>query len=47
MSVLGWLEHYIVVIMTVVVSAIIAATYWPGRKAQFEQQGRIPVEDDV
>lgn len=47
MSVLGWLEHYIVVIMTVVVTVIIAATYWPGRKAKIEQQGRIPLEDDV
>jgi cbb3-type cytochrome oxidase subunit 3 len=47
MSILAWLEHYVIVIMTAVVVAIIAVTYWPGRKAQIEQQGRIPLEDDV
>ena len=47
MSILQWFEHYAVVIMFVVVAGIIAATYWPGRKASIEQQGRIPLEDDV
>jgi cbb3-type cytochrome oxidase subunit 3 len=47
MSIAGWLEHYSVVLMTVVFVGIAAATYWPGRKAKIEQQGRIPLEDDV
>ena len=47
MSILHWLEHYSVVLMTIVFVAIVAATYWPGRKASIEQQGRIPLEDDV
>jgi cbb3-type cytochrome oxidase subunit 3 len=47
MRILDWFEHYAVVIMTVVVAGIIVATYWPGRKARIEQQGRIPLEDDV
>lgn len=41
-----WLEHYSVVVMFIVFIAIVAATYWPGRKAKIEQQGRIPLEDD-
>jgi cbb3-type cytochrome oxidase subunit 3 len=47
MSILHWLEHYAVVIMTVVVAGIIVVTYWPGRKAKIEQLGNIPLEDDV
>ncbi|MDR3530694.1 MAG: cbb3-type cytochrome c oxidase subunit 3 [Rhodopila sp.] len=43
----SWFEHYSVVVMTLVFVAIVAATYWPGRKARIEQQGHIPLEDDV
>ncbi len=42
-----WLEHYLVVVLFFVFIGIVAVTYWPGRKAQIEQQGRIPFEDDV
>ncbi len=41
------LEHYSVVIMTLVFIIIVAATYWPGRKNEIEQQGLIPFKDDV
>jgi cbb3-type cytochrome oxidase subunit 3 len=47
MSIVKWLEHYSVVIMTVIFVAIVVSTYWPGRKASIEKQGRIPLEDDV
>jgi cbb3-type cytochrome oxidase subunit 3 len=47
MSIPQWLEHYSVVLMIVVFAGIVAATYWPGRKAKIEQQGHIPFEDDV
>lgn len=47
MTILQWVERYSLVVMTVVFVAIVAATYWPGRKAKIEQQGRIPFEDDV
>jgi cbb3-type cytochrome oxidase subunit 3 len=47
MSISQWVEHYSVVWMFVVFLGIAAATYWPGRKAKIEQQGRIPFEDDV
>ena len=47
MTVSQWLEHYLVVIMTVVFVGIVISTYWPGCKTKIEQQGRIPFEDDV
>ena len=47
MSILQWLQHYSVVMMTVLFVVIVVATYWPSRKAKIEQQGRIPLEDDV
>ena len=47
MSIVRWIEHYSVVFMLVIFVGIAAATYWPGRKARIEKQGRIPFEDDV
>ncbi|HBK04988.1 MAG TPA: CcoQ/FixQ family Cbb3-type cytochrome c oxidase assembly chaperone [Acetobacteraceae bacterium] len=47
MSTSQWLEHYLVVVLAIVFVGIVAVTYWPGRKAKIEQQGRIPFEDDV
>jgi cbb3-type cytochrome oxidase subunit 3 len=47
MSTAQWLEHYLVVILAVLFVGIVATTYWPGRKAKIEKQGRIPLEDDV
>ncbi len=46
MSVIAWLEHYSVVLMTVVFLLIALAAYWPGRKSAIEKHGRIPLEDD-
>jgi cbb3-type cytochrome oxidase subunit 3 len=42
-----WLEHYLVVVMAVLFVGIVVITFWPGRKANIEKQGRIPFEDDV
>jgi cbb3-type cytochrome oxidase subunit 3 len=47
MSVILWLQHYSVMVMTVLFVVIVATVYWPSRKAKIEQQGRIPLEDDV
>jgi cbb3-type cytochrome oxidase subunit 3 len=47
MSTAQLLEHYLVVVMTLLFAGIVVATYWPGRKDKIEQQGRIPFEDDV
>jgi cbb3-type cytochrome oxidase subunit 3 len=47
MSTSQWLEHYLVVVLAVLFVGIVAVTYWPGRKAKIEKQGRIPFEDVV
>jgi cbb3-type cytochrome oxidase subunit 3 len=47
MSILQWLGHYSVVWMVVVFLGIVVSTYWPSRRSKIEQQGRIPLEDDV
>jgi cbb3-type cytochrome oxidase subunit 3 len=47
MSTAQLLEHYLVVVLAVLFVGIVAVTYWPGRKAKIEKQGRIPFEDVV
>ena len=47
MKTLAVIEHYSVVVMTLVFVFIVASTYWPGRKKHIEQHGQIPFEDDV
>jgi cbb3-type cytochrome oxidase subunit 3 len=47
MSTVQLLEHYLVVVLAVLFVGIVAVTYWPGRKAKIEKQGRIPFEDVV
>jgi cbb3-type cytochrome oxidase subunit 3 len=47
MSILLWLEHYSIVLVVLVFLAIVVSTYWPGRKSKIEQQGQIPLKDDV
>jgi cbb3-type cytochrome oxidase subunit 3 len=47
MTIFQWLEHYLVVVLTVVFVGIVVSTFWPTRKAKIERQGRIPFEDDV
>jgi cbb3-type cytochrome oxidase subunit 3 len=42
-----WLERYSIVLMMAVFIGIVLRTYWPGRKSEVEQQGRIPLKDDV
>ena len=46
MSTIAWIEHYSVVLMTLVFALIFASAYWPGRKKDIESHGRIPFEDD-
>ena len=47
MSVIHWLQHYSVAFMAALFVIIVVTTYWPGRKSKIEQQGRIPLKDDV
>ncbi len=47
LSIMPWLSHYSVVVMTLVFVAIVVRTYWPGRRSEIEDQGQIPLRDDV
>ena len=42
----AWLQHYGIVGMVMVFVLIFASTYWPGRKAEVERHGSIPLDDD-
>jgi len=42
-----WMSHYTIVVMFALFVALVAATYWPGRKSRIEAMGRIPFKDDV
>ena len=46
MKLLMWLQHHWVVPVMIVFLLILVTIYWPGRKAQIERHGRIPIEDD-
>ena len=46
MDLIVWLMRYSVVGVGLVFVMILLTTYWPGRKAQVERNGRIPLEDD-
>jgi hypothetical protein len=41
-----WIEHYSIVVVFVVFALLLVTTYWPGRKATLESQGRIVLDDD-
>jgi len=47
LSIMPWLQHYSVVAMFLLFIGIVAATYRPSRKSKIEEQGRIPLRDDV
>jgi cbb3-type cytochrome oxidase subunit 3 len=46
MPVIQWLQHNSIVLMFAIFAVILIGTYWPGRKARIEQNGRIPLEDE-
>jgi cbb3-type cytochrome oxidase subunit 3 len=41
-----WLHQYTLVAMVAVFVLTFLSLYWPGRRDQVEQPGRIPLEDD-
>jgi cbb3-type cytochrome oxidase subunit 3 len=41
-----WLQHNWIVAVFAIFVLIVVTTYWPGRKSEIEQHGRIPLEDD-
>jgi len=46
MPVIHWLQHHSVVFMFVVFVLLVASVYWPGRRRRFDDDARIPLEDD-
>ena len=41
-----WLRHYMIAAMVAVFVLTFLSLYWPGRRDQVEQPGRIPLEDE-
>ncbi len=46
MSVILWLQHYSVVVITIVFLLLIVTTYWPSRRAEMEHDAHIPLDDE-
>lgn len=46
LAVLEWLRHYLIAAMVAVFVLTALSLYWPGRRDQGEQPGRIPLEDE-
>ena len=46
MQVITWLQQHSILFMVAVFVMIVVTTFWPGRKARFERDGRIPLQDD-
>jgi cbb3-type cytochrome oxidase subunit 3 len=45
-SLILWLQLHSVIAMIVVFSLLVITTYWPGRRAEIERNGMIPLQDD-
>ena len=41
-----WLQHISVVFVFVVFTLLLVTLFWPGRRARFERDARIPLDDD-
>ena len=46
MNIIIWIQHNWILPVILIFVLIVLTTYWPGRKSQIEQHGRIPLEDD-
>lgn len=46
LPVVDWLRHYMIAAMVIVFVLTALSLYWPGRRGEVEQPGRIPLEDD-
>jgi cbb3-type cytochrome oxidase subunit 3 len=41
-----WLRLHSILAMFAVFALIVITTYWPGRRAEIERHGSIPLQDD-
>ncbi len=46
LQILQWIQHHSVVLMLAVFLLLVISTFWPGRRAGFDRDSRIPLEDD-
>lgn len=46
MTILHWLLDYSVVFVGAAFLVLVASVYWPGRKARFQRDAMIPLQDD-
>jgi cbb3-type cytochrome oxidase subunit 3 len=46
MGIFQWLRDYSIVLMLVTFVMLLALTFWPGRRARFERDAEIPMQDD-
>lgn len=46
MTIILWTQHYWIAPVFAVFSLILLTTYWPGRRAEIERKGRIPLDLD-
>lgn len=46
MDIVMWLMAHSIVFVGAVFVLLIAATYWPGRRAAFQRDAMIPLQDD-
>jgi cbb3-type cytochrome oxidase subunit 3 len=46
MWIIQWLRDYSIVFMLFTFVAILALTFWPGRKSRFDDDSHIPLQDD-
>jgi len=46
MPIVIWLRDHSLLGMFAVFVVIVVATYWPGRRADIERDGQIPLRDD-
>jgi len=44
--VLYWLRDHSGPLMMLAFLVVVATTFWPGRKARFDRDSRIPLDDD-
>jgi cbb3-type cytochrome oxidase subunit 3 len=47
MTFIMWVQHNFIAVVFAVFLLILMTTYWPGRRSQLEQYGRIPLNDDA
>ena len=46
MTILHWLQDHSVTFVGIAFLLLVASIYWPGRKARFDRDAMIPLQDD-